>query len=219
MRQVLIQNNSTRAFHASPTAFQAEATDLPSPPSESGRRSIPLSAWDWSRPHKASQDSQDDVVPSYYIERRRQLDEISERKEAEGGLMTQLAAGILSEGIAAQTRVRQGKVPVEMRESDGTVRLASGFEPPTPATEFHPVVARNAIKGKGMEGTHGAGTLTSVKLSWDEALKPAPTKTAARATLNAKPQRRSQSKARETGFVGAAEDPKETFRNRDSSQD
>lgn len=193
--------------------------DLPPPPSDSARRSTPLSAWDWSRPPKPSQDSEDDVVPSYYIERRRQLDDIAERKETEGGLMSQLAAGILSEGIAAQTRVRKEKVPVEVRESDGTVRLPSGFEVPTPATEFHPVVARNAIKGKAMAQSQGAGSLSSVKLSWDEALRPVPKKEAARATLNAKPQRRSQSKSREAGFVGAAEDPKATFRGRGASCD
>lgn len=118
----------------------------------------------WSRPHRPSQDAHDDVVPIYYIERRRQLDEISERKEAEGGLMAQLSAGILSEGIAAQTRVREEKVPVEVMDPDGTVRLPSGFEPPTPATDFHPMVAKSPANDHPI--------IASVKVSWDEVLSP-----------------------------------------------
>lgn len=133
--------------------------------------------------------------------------------------MAQLSAGILSEGIAAQTRVRKEKVPVEVRERDGTVRLPSGFEPPTPATEFHPVVANSALKGSGMELSQSAETLTSVKVSWDEALNPVSKKEAARVSLNTKPQRRSQSKPRQTGFVGAAEGQKKISCGQSTSYD
>ncbi|PSR75148.1 hypothetical protein PHLCEN_2v9291 [Hermanssonia centrifuga] len=118
----------------------------------------------WSKPHKPSQDADDNVVPTYYIERKRQLDEISERKEEEGGLMAQLSAGILSEGIAAQTRAREEKIPVEVVREDGTVVHASGFEPPTPETDFHPMASKVATEDDPL--------LTTVKVTWDEALSP-----------------------------------------------
>lgn len=103
--------------------------------------------------------------------------------------MAQLSAGILSEGIAAQTRVRREKIPAEIMESDGTVRLASGFEPPTPAAEFHPVVA-DQVQG-----------LPKRKASWDEVLKPELQQSHAshRARLEAKPQRKQRH-----GFVEGA---------------
>ena len=96
----------------------------------------------WSKPPKEPQDAHDDVVPVYYVERKRQLDDITERKEEEGSLMAELSAGILSEGIAAQTRVREEKIPVEVVLEDGTVAHPSGFEPPTPETDFHPIAAK-----------------------------------------------------------------------------
>ncbi|TFY79297.1 hypothetical protein EWM64_g4715, partial [Hericium alpestre] len=40
------------------------------------------------------------------------------------------------EGIAAQLRSRQEKIPFEVVDMDGTVRHPSGFTPPTPAHEF-----------------------------------------------------------------------------------
>lgn len=128
--------HQARAYHSS-VPRSSDMDKSHTTPSE--RAEIPTSSW--SRPHKPSQDADDNVVPAYYIERRRQLDDIAERKEAEGGLMAQLSAGILSEGIAAETRPREEKIPPEVIEEDGTVRLPSGFEPPTPATEFHPVAA------------------------------------------------------------------------------
>ncbi|KAI0791338.1 hypothetical protein C8Q75DRAFT_732439 [Abortiporus biennis] len=118
----------------------------------------------WSRPPKPSQDAYDNIVPSYYIERKRQRDSISERKEEEGGLMAELSAGILSDGVAAQTKVLPEKIPVEVREADGTVRHPSGFEPPTPETKFHPVASKHATVDNPL--------LTTVKLTWDEALAP-----------------------------------------------
>lgn len=118
----------------------------------------------WSRPHKPSQDADDNVVPAYYIERKRQRDMISERKESEGGLMSQLAAGILSEGIAAQTRVRDEKIPVEVRLEDGSVLHPSGFEPPTPETDFHPVSSKAPTVDDPL--------FTTIKVRWDEALAP-----------------------------------------------
>ena len=104
-------------------------------------------------------------MPAYYVERKRQLDEIAGRKETEGGLMSQLSAGILSEGIAAQTRPREGKIPAEIVDEDGTVRYPSGFEVPTPATEFHPVAALPPLETDEPLVKDG-------KVSWEEALAP-----------------------------------------------
>jgi hypothetical protein len=170
------------------------------------RTAIPLSSWDPEVPHpwgsrrqKLSQDTYDNVIPAYYIERRRQRDEISERKEVEGGLMAQLSAGILSEGIAAQTRVREEKVPVEVVEADGTVRFASGFEPPTLSNDFHPVVAARKPENDIVPGA------STIKASWDEVLSPSPAKDA-RASVANKSKRSSM-------FIGAAENPKETFQS------
>lgn len=167
------------------------------------RTGMPLSSWDPDMPHpwgsrrqKLTADAYDNVVPAYYIERRRQRDEISERKEVEGGLMAQLSAGILSEGIAAQTRAREEKIPVEVIEADGTVRYASGFEPPTPAADFHPVVAAR----KPDDST--SHIVATAKVSWDEVLSPAPAEEV-RASHEAK--------ARAGSFVRGSEDPKETF--------
>lgn len=153
-----------RAFHSSARACASEPK-AQTPKTTAGQRAK-IDESSWTRPHKPSQDADDNVVPAYYVERKRQLDDIAERKEEEGGLMAQLSAGIISEGIAAQTRVREGKVPVEIVEEDGTVRLPSGFEPPTPATDFHPVVAMPPAEDD-------TPILTAEKVSWDEALVPA----------------------------------------------
>ncbi|KAI0084401.1 hypothetical protein BDY19DRAFT_971709 [Irpex rosettiformis] len=160
---------TSRTMHTTrPTPQAVESTSF------NMRTGMPLSSWDPDMPHpwgsrrqKLTADHYDNVVPAYYIERRRQRDDISERKEVEGGLMAQLSAGILSEGIAAQTRVREEKIPVELLEADGTVRFASGFEPPTVASDFHPVVAAR----KPEDGT--CDVMTSAKVSWDEVLSPA----------------------------------------------
>ena len=96
----------------------------------------------WSKPPQASQDADENVVPAYYVERKRQRDAITQRKEEEGGLMAELNAGILSDGLAARTRVREEKIPVEVRAADGSVVHPSGFEPPTPETAFHPAAAK-----------------------------------------------------------------------------
>lgn len=121
------------------------------------RQDIPGSSW--SRPPKPSQDSDDNVVPSYYVERKKQWDDISERKEEEGGLMYELNAGILSEGLAAKTRVRDEKIPVEVRLPDGTITHPSGFEPPTPETDFHPVAAKVPMEDDPLAATS--------KQTWD----------------------------------------------------
>jgi hypothetical protein len=151
-----------RAFHRS-SRVSSDSSDKTKTTPEERAAEIPTSSW--ARPPKPPQDANDDVVPTYYIERKRQLDEIAERKEAEGNLMSQLSAGILSEGIAAQTRVREGKIPAEIIDEDGTVRHASGFEVPTPATEFHPVVAMPPLETDEPLVTDG-------KVSWEEALIP-----------------------------------------------
>lgn len=113
-----------------------------SPGSYAERAQIPASSW--SRPPRASQDADDNVVPTYYVERKKQRDAVAERKEEEeeGGLMAELSAGILSEGVAAQTRVREEKIPVEVRHPDGSISHPSGFQPPTPETLFHPIAAK-----------------------------------------------------------------------------
>ncbi|KAI0340958.1 hypothetical protein BDW22DRAFT_1430602 [Trametopsis cervina] len=166
---------TSRTLHttrASPQAYERSSFDLRAD-------GIPLSAWDpslpqppaapqhpWgSRRQKLAQDTYDNVIPAYYIERRRQLDMISERKEMEGSLMAQLAAGILSEGIAAQTRVREEKVPVELIERDGSVRYASGYMPPTSSAGFHPRVAAMMPEDGSSEAQNTA------KVSWDEVLE------------------------------------------------
>ncbi|CDO68558.1 hypothetical protein BN946_scf184998.g55 [Trametes cinnabarina] len=142
-----------RGFH---TAVVARNSDDHS--SHQSRKNIPTSSW--SRSHRPSQDASDDVVPTYYVERKKQRDQIAERKEEEGGLMAELNAGILSEGLAAQTRVREEKIPVEVRLPDGRVAHPSGFTPPTPETEFHPVAAKIPTEEHPLVAT--------VKQTWDE---------------------------------------------------
>lgn len=146
-----------RGYH---TSARVLAQHRLSSTSRQQRTRISLSSW--SRPPKPSQDAHDDVVPSYYVERKRQRDSISERKEEEGGLMTELSAGILSEGVAASTRVVPEKIPVEVKELDGAVRHPSGFEPPTPETEFHPIASKTP--------TLDHPVLTTYKLPWEEVL-------------------------------------------------
>ncbi|KAI0740340.1 hypothetical protein C8Q76DRAFT_707320 [Earliella scabrosa] len=145
-----------RAFHTSPAARRPNQDDSSS--FERRRQDIPTSAW--SRPPRPSQDSDDNVVPTYYVERKKQRDSISQRKEEEGGLMAELNAGILSEGLAAETRVRDEKMPVEVRLPDGTISHPSGFEPPTPETDFHPVAAKVPTEEHPLVAT--------VKQPWDE---------------------------------------------------
>lgn len=144
-----------RAFRAS----SRQAANVPQT-SFQERTQIPTSSW--SRPPQASQDADDNVVPTYYIERKRQRDAISERKEEEGGLMAELSAGILSDGVAARTRTREEKIPVEVRAADGTVSHPSGFEPPTPETEFHPAAA------KVPEAEDPEAPVATMKQLWDE---------------------------------------------------
>ena len=78
--------------------------------------------------------------------------------------MAQLSAVILSEGIAAQTCVREKKIPVEIMEADGTVRHPSGFEPPTPASGFHPAITARKLEDKD----RNIGS--TAKVSWDQIL-------------------------------------------------
>ena len=144
---------SARALHTSAATQEDDRS-----PFEKRREDMPTSAW--SRPPRPSQDAHDDVVPVYYVERKKQRETISQRKEEEGGLMNELNAGILSEGLAAATRVREEKIPVELRLPDGTVLHPSGFEPPTAETEFHPVAAKVATEDHPL--------LATVKQPWDE---------------------------------------------------
>ncbi|KAI0366460.1 hypothetical protein BV20DRAFT_971789 [Pilatotrama ljubarskyi] len=142
-----------RHFH---TSCVASSPDDPN--SSEKRKHIPASTW--SRPPRPSQDAKDDVVPTYYVERKKQRDHISQRKEEEGGLMAELNAGILSEGLAAKTRIREEKIPVEVRLPDGSIAHPSGFQPPTPETEFHPVAAKVPTVDDPLVAT--------VKQTWDE---------------------------------------------------
>ena len=48
--------------------------------------------------------------------------------------MHELHAGILSDEVAARTREREEKIPVEVVLDDGTVAHPSGFVPPTAET-------------------------------------------------------------------------------------
>lgn len=152
-----------RLFHSSAASRAENASEKPPRTDPEERANIPTSSW--ARPHKPSQDADDDVVPIYYIERKRQRDTIAERKEEEGGLMSELSAGILSEGVAAQTRTLPEKIPVEVKMPDGSVVHPSGFEPPTPETDFHPMASKQATEDDPL--------LTTVKVTWDEALTPA----------------------------------------------
>lgn len=145
-------------------AFSTSARQLSDDTTGRDRANIPASAW--SRPHKPSQDADDNVVPVYYVERKKQRDTISERKEEEGGLMSELSAGILSDGVAAQTKVIPEKIPVEVRHPDGSVRHPSGFEPPTPETQFHPSASKTPTEDDPL--------LTTIKVTWDSALAPEP---------------------------------------------
>ncbi|KAH9942627.1 hypothetical protein B0H21DRAFT_522514 [Amylocystis lapponica] len=147
-----------RAFHFSIRRSADESDE----PSTSAKDRTAITGSSWSRPPKPSQDANDHVVPTYYIERKRQRDSISERKEEEGGLMSELSAGILSEDVAAHTRTRDEKIPVEVKGPDGVIRHPSGFEPPTPETEFHPVAAKTATEDEP------GSIVSTVKQLWDE---------------------------------------------------
>ncbi|KAI0357056.1 hypothetical protein OH77DRAFT_1532101 [Trametes cingulata] len=148
-----VRGVQSRHFHTS------SATSFPDDPNSfENRKNIPTSTW--ARPPRPSQDAQDDVVPTYYVERKKQRDQISQRKEEEGGLMAELNAGILSEGLAAKTRIREEKIPVEVRLPDGSIAHPSGFQPPTPETEFHPVAAKIPTEDDPLVAT--------VKQPWDE---------------------------------------------------
>ena len=148
-----MQGPRVRALHSSAAAREDERSDF-----EKRRELLPTSSW--SRPPRPSQDAHDDIVPVYYVERKKQRDSISQRKEEEGSLMSELNAGIISEGLAAATRARDEKIPVELRLPDGTIRHPSGFEPPTAETEFHPVAAKVPTEDHPL--------LATVKQPWDE---------------------------------------------------
>jgi len=129
------------------------------------RKGIPTSSWDTPKQSPAWQprweQHPEDVVPPYYIERKRQRASIAERKESEGSLMAELNAGILSEGLAAEIKHREEKIPVEVLDlQDGTVRHPSGFEPPTPETHFHPAAAKTP--------TEDHPIMSTVKIPWTE---------------------------------------------------
>jgi len=89
------------------------------------------SAWD---PVVSSKDTSEEVIPLYYIERKRARDTLAERKEKEGDFMYTLTAGILSDGLAASTRRLEAKIPTEHLHPDGRLLHASGYEVPTPGT-------------------------------------------------------------------------------------
>ncbi|EPQ53157.1 hypothetical protein GLOTRDRAFT_117233 [Gloeophyllum trabeum ATCC 11539] len=80
---------------------------------------------------RAPPDRSEDVVPDYYIERKRQRDAIAERKEQEGDLMYELSAGIIADALTATTQRSQPKIPVEFTDEHGAVHHPSGFAVPT----------------------------------------------------------------------------------------
>ena len=149
-----------RALHfTAQRSASGDPSKAPSPDSYEARRQIPTSSW--ARPHKPSQDADDNVVPSYYVERKRQRSEIAERKEEEGSLMAELNAGILSEGLAAEMKIREEKIPVEVLDpKEGVVLHPSGFQPPTPETEFHPSAAKKSTEDHPL--------LETIKQRWDD---------------------------------------------------
>ncbi|KAI1789327.1 hypothetical protein LXA43DRAFT_1021645 [Ganoderma leucocontextum] len=145
-----------RTLHTSSAARREDVADPNS--FEARRHALPTSSW--SRPPRPSQDADDNIVPTYYVERKKQRNAISQRKEEEGGLMNDLNASILGDGLAAETKAREEKMPVEVRFPDGTVAHPSGFEPPTAETEFHPVAAK--------VDTEEHPLLATVKQPWGE---------------------------------------------------
>lgn len=65
----------------------------------------------------------------------RQRQAIQERKEQEGGLVSELTAGILTGGVSASTEPGQEKIPREFPvdgEEEMTTQHPSGFVPPNP---------------------------------------------------------------------------------------
>lgn len=114
------------------------------PTTRGQRGTIPTSSWDTPARSTMSSTDPDTIVPPFYIERKKQRDSISERKEEEGELMYELSAGILSDDFSAHHRVREEKIPVEVQGHDGVMRHPSGFEPPTAETDFHPTAAKPA---------------------------------------------------------------------------
>jgi hypothetical protein len=78
----------------------------------------------------------DDIALRFYIERKADLETVTERKELAGDVMPHLAAVILTQGLEATISPRRNKVPVECPTIDGILQHPSGFVPPTPA-QFH----------------------------------------------------------------------------------
>ncbi|KAH9929366.1 uncharacterized protein B0H18DRAFT_1117410 [Fomitopsis serialis] len=104
---------------AEPSLAAAVSQLGPQAASTGGQRGqIPVSSWDTPERQtvlmrgQREENTRGDVVPTYYIERKRQRSNIAEHKE-EGVLMSELSAGILSEGLAADMRVREEKILVE----------------------------------------------------------------------------------------------------------
>ncbi|PCH34707.1 hypothetical protein WOLCODRAFT_27403 [Wolfiporia cocos MD-104 SS10] len=156
-----VLTNHARTEQGPSGTFDVLATTARSTPT--GRRAIPTSSWDSPRRLRGEVDPRlaDNIVPTFYVERKRQRDAVEQRKEEEGSLMAELNAGILSDGLAAETKHREEKIPVEMRDPvDGTVQHASGFVPPTPETMFHPVAAKVATEDNPI--------MSTVKVPWVE---------------------------------------------------
>ncbi|KZT30287.1 hypothetical protein NEOLEDRAFT_1105935 [Neolentinus lepideus HHB14362 ss-1] len=76
-------------------------------------------------------DKDEDAVPEYFVERKRQRDAISERKEQEGDLMYELSAGIIADALSATTQGTQEKTPFEFTDDSGAVLHPSGFAVPS----------------------------------------------------------------------------------------
>ncbi|TFK51416.1 hypothetical protein OE88DRAFT_1735324 [Heliocybe sulcata] len=75
-------------------------------------------------------DKDENAVPQYFIERKRQRDAIAERKEEEGDLMYELSAGIIADALSATTQRNPEKTPFEFTDESGNVLHPSGFEVP-----------------------------------------------------------------------------------------
>ena len=85
----------------------------------------------------------DEYVPPYYIERKRQRDSIEDRKEQEGGLMTELSAGVLAGGVSASTEPRDQKKPTAYATQEG---VQTAQHPPEFIKQHPPQRVKNPKK-------------------------------------------------------------------------
>jgi hypothetical protein len=151
-----------RSLHSTPvlsTASSPASTPSPSTSPVAKPRAIHSTP---ARKDKAPR-SPEDVELRYYVERKAQLDQVSERKQVDGELMPELSATIVTGEFPATVTPREEKVPKEVfvvEDGEGVHLHASGFVPPTPAAVHE-------------EAGVVADGLSAATLSPDELLAPA----------------------------------------------